>query len=96
VAAGTAEDVGGVDGNYRSEAADVLRSLIDRIELRPGGGGQRIAATLHGDLARRFAPSPAANKNSPKLRLRGVNCRWLRGLEATYRTWVHYEREAQK
>ena len=39
------------DPNIRAEAADVLRSLIDRIELRPRGEGQGIAATLHGDLA---------------------------------------------
>ena len=39
------------DPTIRAEAADVLRSLIDRIELRPGAEGQGIAATLHGDLA---------------------------------------------
>jgi len=39
------------DPTIRAEAAEVLRSLIDRIELRPGGEGQGIAATLHGDLA---------------------------------------------
>jgi site-specific DNA recombinase len=37
------------DPAIRSEAAEVLRSLIDRIELRPGNEG--MAATLHGDLA---------------------------------------------
>jgi len=39
------------DPAIRAEAADVLRSLIDRIELRPRGEGQGVAATLHGDLA---------------------------------------------
>ena len=74
------------DPAIRAEAADVLRSLIDRIDLRPRGEGQGIAATLHGDLAQilALATTPAANKNSPKPKLRGVNCRWLRGLEATY------------
>ncbi len=43
------------DPTIRAEAADVLRSLIDRIELRPGGEGQSIAATLHGDLAQILA-----------------------------------------
>jgi len=43
------------DPNIRAETADVLRSLIDRIELRPGGEGQRIAAALHADLARILA-----------------------------------------
>jgi hypothetical protein len=40
------------DPAIRAEAADVLRTLIDRIELRPSSEGQGIAATLHGDLAR--------------------------------------------
>ncbi len=40
------------DPNIRAEAAEVLRSLIDRIELRPKGEGQGVAATLHGDLAK--------------------------------------------
>ena len=43
------------DPTIRAEAADVLRSLIDRIELRPGDKGQGIAATLHGDLAQILA-----------------------------------------
>ena len=33
----------------------MLRSLIDRIDLRPRGKGQGIAATLHGDLAQILA-----------------------------------------
>ena len=43
------------DPAIRAEAADVLRSLIDRIDLRPRGEGQGIAATLHGDLAQILA-----------------------------------------
>ena len=43
------------DPNIRAEAADVLRSLINRIELHPKGDGQGIAATLHGDLAQILA-----------------------------------------
>ncbi len=42
------------DSNISAEATDVLRSLIDRIELRPKGEGQGIA-TLHGDLAQILA-----------------------------------------
>ena len=45
------------DPAIRAEAADVLRCLIDRIELRPRGEGQGIAATLHGDLAQILALS---------------------------------------
>jgi site-specific DNA recombinase len=39
------------DPGIREEAAEVLRSLIDRIELRPGRGGRGVEAMLHGDLA---------------------------------------------
>ena len=38
------------EGN-RSEAADILRSLIDRIELRPNQQG-KLEIDLYGDLAR--------------------------------------------
>jgi len=37
------------EGN-RSEAADILRSLIDRIELRPNQQG-KLEIDLYGDLA---------------------------------------------
>jgi site-specific DNA recombinase len=43
------------DPAIRAEAAEALRSLIDRIELRPGDDGQGIAAALHGDLAQIMA-----------------------------------------
>jgi hypothetical protein len=43
------------DPAIRAEAAGVLRSLIDRIELRPREKGQPVAATLHGDLAQILA-----------------------------------------
>ena len=64
----------------------MLRSLIDRIELRRAGDGQGMAAILYGELASilSLCSESGRKKNSPKLLLRGVNCRWLRGLEATY------------
>ena len=43
------------DPAIKAQATEVLRSLIDRIELRPTGEGQGIAATLHGDLAQILA-----------------------------------------
>jgi hypothetical protein len=43
------------DPAIRTEAAEVLRTLIDRIELRPEEKGQGIAATLYGDLAQILA-----------------------------------------
>jgi site-specific DNA recombinase len=36
--------------SIREEAAAVLRSLIDRVELRPRGTGQGLDALLYGDL----------------------------------------------
>jgi len=43
------------DPAIRTEAANVLRSLIDRIELRPSGEAESIAAALYGDLAQILA-----------------------------------------
>jgi len=43
------------DPAIRAEAADVLRSLIDRIDLRPGSDRKGIAATLHGELTQILA-----------------------------------------
>jgi hypothetical protein len=65
----------------------VLRSLIDHIELHPRRSqGQSVDAVLYGDLAEilAFALPRNARKNSPEQPFQGVNCRWLRGLEATY------------
>ena len=69
------------DPTVRAEAADVLRSLIDRIELRPTDKGQGVAATLHGDMAQILAlcDNSGRKQKLPKPGLRGVNCRWLRG-----------------
>jgi len=56
------------DPAIRAEASDVLRSLIDRIELRPAGEGHGIAAMLYGDLAEILAvcADPGGKKNLPK------------------------------
>jgi site-specific DNA recombinase len=54
------------DPAIRAEAADVLRSLIDRIELRPGGEGQSIAATLHGALAQILTLCDDTGRKLPK------------------------------
>jgi site-specific DNA recombinase len=39
------------DPDIREEAADILRSLIDRIELHPRSEGKSVDALLYGDLA---------------------------------------------
>ena len=69
------------DPAIRDEAADVLRSLIDRIELRPRDCRNGVDATLHGALAQILALCGGTDGkgNSPKPELQGVNCRWLRG-----------------
>ena len=36
---------------HRQEAAELLRSLVDKIELQPVAGEDRLAIDLHGDLA---------------------------------------------
>lgn len=46
----------------RAEAADILRSLIDRIELTPNPNG-KLDIDLHGNLAGILRL--AANKNGP-------------------------------
>ena len=56
------------DPAIRTEAAEVLRTLIDRIELRPGEIGQATAAILYGDLAQILAvcDSPDSKQKLPK------------------------------
>ena len=56
------------DPAIRVEAAEVLRSLIDRIELRPRGEHGGVAATLHGDLAQilTLCADPGRKKKLPK------------------------------
>jgi DNA invertase Pin-like site-specific DNA recombinase len=61
------------DPAIRAEAAEALRSLIDRIELRPGDDGQGIAAALHGDLAQILAlcDDSARKRKLPKAETSG-------------------------
>ena len=61
------------DPAIKVEAAEVLRSLIDRIELRPRDKGQGTAATLHGDLAHILAlcDNSGRKQKLPKARASG-------------------------
>lgn len=69
------------DPEIKEEAVDVLRSLIDRIEMHPGSEGKSVDAVLYGDMAEIFALCAARTKEtSGEQRSRGVNSRWLRGL----------------
>jgi site-specific DNA recombinase len=50
------------DPAIRDEAADVLRSLIDRIELQSRDCGKAVGAVLHGDLAQILALCEGAER----------------------------------
>jgi hypothetical protein len=58
------------DPAIREEAADVLRSLIDRIELHPRPDGKGVDARLYGDLAEILAFCDESNRKEklPKTR----------------------------
>ena len=61
------------DPAIRDEANEMLRSLIERVELRPGDEGEPMQAVLVGDLARILAICEAAarNKKPPRGESRG-------------------------
>ena len=61
------------DPAIRAEAAEALRSLIDRIELRPEDDGEGIAAALYGDLAQILAlcDDSARKRKLPKAETSG-------------------------
>ena len=79
------------DPAIRAETADVLRSLIDRIELRPKGEGQGIAATLHGDLAQILALCADAGRKQklPKAEASGSQLSVVAG--ARYQRCLHLD-----
>ncbi len=84
------------DPAIRAEAADRLRTLIDRIELRPGDDG--IAATLYGDLAHILALCEHSGcKKLPKTKASGSQLSVVAGARShLYRTRLHYTREARR
>ena len=55
------------DPAIRVEAAELLRSMIDRIELYPEPKGKRLTAHLHGDLAAILAACDDARANDKLL-----------------------------
>ncbi len=61
------------DPAIRGEAAGVLRSLVDRIELHPRKEGKGVDATLHGDLAEilSFCAQPDRKDQPPKAKASG-------------------------
>ena len=68
--------------SIRGEAAEILRSLIDRVELRPRDSGQGSTHSFMAIWSKSWDFAARTTKeNSPKEGLQGVNCRWLRGLD---------------
>jgi len=59
------------------EAGEIIRSLIDRIELTPTD--DTLAIKLYGDLAQIIAFSEAGKQKDPPRARRGQYRRWLRG-----------------
>ena len=52
-----------LDGPDRAEAMDLIRSMIERVELRPRADGDKcLEAVLFGDLAAILAASAGADK----------------------------------
>ncbi len=87
------------DPAIRTEAAEVLRTLIDRIELRPEEKGQGIAATLYGDLAQILAicDDPDRKQKLPKAGASGSQLSVVAAARShLYRTRFHCDREARK
>ncbi len=69
------------DQSIKLEAAEILRALIDRIDIHPQENGG-VDVLLCGDIANIVALSSSDDtKNSSKLRYWGVNSRWLRWLD---------------
>jgi site-specific DNA recombinase len=60
----------------REEANGILRSLIERVVLVPGGEGAAMQAILHGNLARilAFCEGAADSKKRPAADAGGVSC----------------------
>ena len=87
------------DPAIRAEATEMLRSLIDRIELRPRGNGQSIAAALHGELAQILALCNESGRKQ-KLPKAGASGSQLSVVAGTrnhlYRTLFLYPRGPRK
>ena len=74
------------DEFHRTEAVEVIRGLVDRIELTPNDEGG-LDVQLYGDLARILSSARrvSANTNAQAMVDRGVDCRWLRGQDLNLR-----------
>ena len=84
------------DPAIRTEAAGILRQLIDRVELLPSADGKTLDAVLHGDLATILMFCQAAghnhnNKKAPELGAPGLMLSVVAGARShLYRTRSYY------
>ena len=62
-----------LEGPDRAEAMDLIRSMIDRVELRTRSEGKELDAVLHGDLAAILSACAGAVEkgNAPDLAIAG-------------------------
>jgi site-specific DNA recombinase len=76
------------DGRQR-EAADIVRKLVDRIELSPvvRGGRKSLSVSLYGRLAGILAMAQKQKRRSMRATLRSWSPNWLRGLDLDFVTY---------
>jgi site-specific DNA recombinase len=61
-----------LDGDDRTEAMKIIRTMIDSVELRPRANANGLDAVLHGDLAAILAACGGAKtENAPDLSASG-------------------------
>jgi hypothetical protein len=73
----------GLEGPDRAEAMDLIRSTIERIELRPRSGQKGLDAVLYGDLAAIMAACEATGAKSKRPWPKGHEGRHLPGVAGT-------------
>jgi hypothetical protein len=83
-----------LDGPDRAEAMELIRSMIERVDLYPREGGTRLDAILHGDLAAILAGCAGAQKaNAQDLAATGRQLSVVAGTRSPlYRTRVEQQR----
>ena len=57
-----------LEGADRAEAMELIRSMIDRVELRPRTNGKGLDAMLHGELAAILAACAEAESGGPSVK----------------------------
>jgi len=83
-----------LEGPDRAEAMELIRSMIERVDLHPRGGGTGLDAVLHGDLAAILAACTGAQTaNAPDLAATGRQLSVVAGTRRhLYRTRIEHQR----